>query len=221
MKNNLLVTILFLVSCSLLISQDLKIKDLKVDSKNNGTIINFDLNKKIDLEDVTAWYSSEWFYITIYGANADSLSLVNYKIEPNINIDSIGAAYFYCDHHTTPGELINELKYFIQKKGVKCITNTEIESFEINTPKRKALQFFLRNSQLISKKSISDVNIIDDFLAKEIQPEEKEIIYEIEQKSNFNNVLIIIGGLIISAVDISNSSSFAAGALIAIVGSFL
>ena len=60
MKNNLLVTILFLVSCSLLISQDLKIKDLKVDSKNNGTIINFDLNKKIDLEDVTAWYSSEW-----------------------------------------------------------------------------------------------------------------------------------------------------------------
>ena len=83
------------------------------------------------------------------------------------------------------------------------------------------MQFFLRNSQLISKKSISDVNIIDDFLAKEIQPEEKEIIYEIEQKSNFNNVLIIIGGLIISAVDISNSSSFAAGALIAIVGSFL
>ena len=81
MKNNLLVTILFLVSCSLLISQDLKIKDLKVDSKNNGTIINFDLNKKIDLEDVTAWYSSEWFYITIYGANADSLSLVNYKNE--------------------------------------------------------------------------------------------------------------------------------------------
>ena len=37
------------------------------------------------------------------------------KIEPNINIDSIGAAY-YCDHHTTPGELINELKDYIQKK---------------------------------------------------------------------------------------------------------
>lgn len=200
MKNNLLVTILFLVSCSLLISQDLKIKDLKVDSKNNGTIINFDLNKKINLEDVTAWYSSEWFYITIYGANADSLSLVNYKnkalkgLEVSNNTESTQIA----------------LQLF-----------SEIESFEINTPKRKALQFFLRNSQSISKKSISDVNIIDDFLAKEIQPEEKEIIYEIEQKSNFNNVLIIIGGLIISAVDISNSSSFAAGALIAIVGSFL
>ena len=200
MKNNLLVTILFLVSCSLLISQDLKIKDLKVDSKNNGTIINFDLNKKIDLEDVTAWYSSEWFYITIYGANADSLSLVNYKNEALKGL---------------------EVSNSIESTQIALQLSSEIESFEINTPKRKALQFFLRNSQLISKKSISDVNIIDDFLAKEIQPEEKEIIYEIEQKSNFNNVLIIIGGLIISAVDISNSSSFAAGALIAIVGSFL
>ena len=200
MKNNLLVTILFLVSCSLLISQDLKIKDLKVDSKNNGTIINFDLNKKIDLEDVTAWYSSEWFYITIYGANADSLSLVNYKNEALKSL---------------------EVSNSIESTQIALQLSSEIESFEINTPKRKALQFFLRNSQLISKKSISDVNIIDDFLAKEIQPEEKEIIYEIEQKSNFNNVLIIIGGLIISAVDISNSSSLSAGALIAIIGSFL
>ena len=200
MKNNLLVTILFLFSCSLLISQDLKIKDLKVDSKNNGTIINFDLNKKINLEDVTAWYSSEWFYITIYGANTDSLSLSNYK---NKALKSI------------------EVSNSIESTQIALQLFSEIESFEINTPKRKALQFFLRNSQLISKKSISGANIIDDFQAKEIQPEEKEIIYEIEQKSNFNNVLIIIGGLIISAVDISNSSSFAAGALIALVGSFL
>ena len=200
MRNNLLVTILFLFSCSLLISQDLKIKDLKVDSKNNGTIINFDLNKKINLEDVTAWYSSEWFYITIYGANTDSLSLSNYKNEALKSI---------------------EVSNSIESTQIALQLFSEIESFEINTPKRKALQFFLRNSQLISKKSISGANIIDDFQAKEIQPEEKEIIYEIEQKSNFNNVLIIIGGLIISAVDISNSSSFAAGALIAIVGSFL
>ena len=200
MKNNLLVTILFLFSCSLLISQDLKIKDLKVDSKNNGTIINFDLNKKINLEDVTAWYSSEWFYITIYGANTDSLSLSNYKNEALKSI---------------------EVSNSIESTQIALQLFSEIESFEINTPKRKALQFFLRNSQLISKKSISGANIIDDFQAKEIQPEEKEIIYEIEQKSNFNNVLIIIGGVIISAVDISNSSSFAAGALIAIVGSFL
>jgi len=69
------------------------------------------------------------------------------KIEPNINIDSIGAAYFYCDHHTTPGELINELKDYIQKKGVKCITNTEIESFEIKNNKIESVN--ISNQKLV------------------------------------------------------------------------
>ena len=37
------------------------------------------------------------------GLNAKMLNLQEIKeIEPNIEIDSIGAAYFYCDHHTTP-----------------------------------------------------------------------------------------------------------------------
>ena len=53
------------------------------------------------------------------------------KIEPNINVDSIGAAYFGCDHHTTPGELIEALKKFIKQKGVKCFTNTEIKDYNI------------------------------------------------------------------------------------------
>ena len=34
---------------------------------------------------------------------------------------------------------------------------SEIESFEINTPNRKTLQFLLRNSQLVAKNSISAV----------------------------------------------------------------
>ena len=40
---------------------------------------------------------------------------------------------------------------------------SEIESFEINTPNRKTLQFFHRNSQLVSKNSISvedEINIV-------------------------------------------------------------
>ena len=169
MRNNLLVTILFLFSCSFLLSQDIMIKNIEVDSKNNGTVIQLDSNKKVNLEDVTAWYSSEWFYMTIYGANADSLSLTNYE---NESLKSV------------------EVSNSNESTQIAVQLFSKIESFEINTPKRKALQFFLRNSQLISKKSISDVNIIDDFLAKEIQSEEKEIIYEIEQKSNFNNCLL-------------------------------
>ena len=70
MRNNLLVTILFLASSSIILSQDLRIKNLQIESKNNGTVIQLDSNKKVNLENVTAWYSSEWFYMTIYDANA-------------------------------------------------------------------------------------------------------------------------------------------------------
>ena len=54
MRNNLLVTILFLAS-SIILSQDLRIKNLQIESKNNGTVIQRDSNKKVNLEKVTAW----------------------------------------------------------------------------------------------------------------------------------------------------------------------
>ena len=50
---------------------------------------------------------------------------------------------------------------------------------------------------------------------------EKDLIYEKEQPRNANNKLIGIAGLIVSAIDITNSTSFSAGALIAIIANFL
>ena len=200
MRNNLLVTILFLASSSIILSQDLKIKNLQIDSKNNGTIIQLDSNKKVNLENVTAWYSSEWFYMTIYNANADSLSLANYK---NNSLKSI------------------EVSNSDESTQIAVQLFSEIESFEINTPKRKTLQFFLRNSQSVSKDSISDENEIDVVVFEENIPNEKEIIYEKEQPRNTNSKLIVIAGLVVSAVDITNSTSFALGALVAIIANFL
>ena len=200
MRNNLLVTILFLASSSIILSQDLKIKNLEIESKNNGTVIQLDSNKKVNLEDVTAWYSSEWFYMTIYDANADSLSLANYK---NNSLKSI------------------EVSNSDESTQIAVQLFSEIESFEINTPKRKTLQFFLRNSQSVSKDSISDENEIDVVVFEENIPNEKEIIYEKEQPRDTNSKLIVIAGLVVSAVDITNSTSFALGALVAIIANFL
>ena len=200
MRNNLLVTILFLASSSIILSQDLKIKNLQIESKNNGTVIQLDSNKKVNLENVTAWYSSEWFYMTIYDANADSLSLANYK---NNSLKSI------------------EVSNSDESTQIAVQLFSEIESFEINTPKRKTLQFFLRNSQSIAKDSISDENEIDVVVFEENIPNEKEIIYEKEQPRDTNSKLIVIAGLVVSAVDITNSTSFALGALVAIIANFL
>ena len=200
MRNNLLVTILFLASSSILLSQDLKIKNLQIESKNNGTVIQLDSNKKVNLENVTAWYSSEWFYMTIYDANADSLSLANYKNDSLKNI---------------------EVSNSDESTQIAVQLFSEIESFEINTPNRKTLQFFLRNSQSVAKNSISLEDEIDIVQTEEKTPKEKDIIYEKEQPRNANNKLIVIAGLIVSAIDISNSTSFSAGALIAIIANFL
>jgi len=200
MRNNLLVTILFLASSSIILSQDLRIKNLQIESKNNGTVIQLDSNRKVNLENVTAWYSSEWFYMTIYDANADSLSLANYKNDSLKNI---------------------EVSNSDESTQIAVQLFSEIESFEINTPNRKTLQFFLRNSQLVAKNSISVEDEIDIVQTEEKTPKEKDIIYEKEQPRNANNKLIVIAGLIVSAIDITNSTSFSAGALIAIIANFL
>ena len=200
MRNNLLVTILFLASSSIILSQDLRIKNLQIESKNNGTVIQLDSNKKVNLENVTAWYSSEWFYMTIYDANADSLSLANYKNDSLKNI---------------------EVSNSDESTQIAVQLFSEIESFEINTPNRKTLQFFLRNSQLVAKNSISVEDEFDIVQTEEKTPKEKDIIYEKEQPRNANNKLIVIAGLIVSAIDITNSTSFSAGALIAIIANFL
>ena len=200
MRNNLLVTILFLFSSSIILSQDLRIKNLQIESKNNGTVIQLDSNRKVNLENVTAWYSSEWFYMTIYDANADSLSLANYKNDSLKNI---------------------EVSNSDESTQIAVQLFSEIESFEINTPNRKTLQFFLRNSQLVAKNSISVEDEIDIVQAEEKTPKEKDIIYEKEQPRNANNKLIVIAGLIVSAIDITNSTSFSVGALIAIIANFL
>ena len=200
MRNNLLVTILFLASSSIILSQDLRIKNLQIESKKNGTVIQLDSNRKVNLENVTAWYSSEWFYMTIYDANADSLSLANYKNDSLKNI---------------------EVSNSDESTQIAVQLFSEIESFEINTPKRKTLQFSLRNSQLVAKNSISVEDEIDIVQTEEKTPKEKDIIYEKEQPRNANNKLIVIAGLIVSAIDITNSTSFSAGALIAIIANFL
>ena len=200
MRNNLLVTILFLASSSIILSQDLRIKNLQIESKKNGTVIQLDSNRKVNLENVTAWYSSEWFYMTIYDANADSLSLANYKNDSLKNI---------------------EVSNNDESTQIAVQLFSEIESFEINTPNRKTLQFLLRNSQLVAKNSISVEDEIDIVQTEEKTPKEKDIIYEKEQPRNANNKLIVIAGLIVSAIDITNSTSFSAGALIAIIANFL
>ena len=199
MKNNLILTVLFLFFCTPVLSQNQTIKKLNVESKNNGTVIMLESNKKLNLENITAWYSSDWFYITIYNAESDSLTMSNYK---NDSLKSV------------------EISNAEESTQIALQVNENIESFEIDIPQRKSVQFLLRNNQIISKDKISkDLSVNTSINDNDI--DETELSSGQETKVAFNSKLIVLIGFLISGSDITNNTTFLLGSLLAIVSNLI
>ncbi|MFT5750604.1 MAG: D-amino-acid dehydrogenase [Flavobacteriales bacterium] len=57
------------------------------------------------------------------------------QMMPNAQLDIIGASYFECDHHTTPGEFMNELKTYLIRKGVVIRQEERVMDLEVNGEK--------------------------------------------------------------------------------------
>ena len=195
MKNNLIQTILFLALISPVLSQESEIKSIEVDSKNNGTSIFLNSSKKVDLENVTAWYSSEWFYVTIYGSKSDSLKISSFE---NEEIKSVEV-----NNSEESTQLAFQLKH-------------DIDSFEIDIPKRKTIRFLVSKSRTIDTMDIAE----NSFFQEDENVDEKIENYELNNLSIDNKLFIAIGFLI-SAADITNSSSFLAGTIISLLSIIL
>ena len=200
MKNNLILTVLFLFFCTPVLSQNQTIKKLHVESKNNGTVIMLESNKKLNLENITAWYSSDWFYITIYNAESDSLTMSNYK---NDSLKSV------------------EISNAEESTQIALQVNENIESFEIDIPQRKSVQFLLRNNQIISRDKISEDSSISTLSINENDIDETEVSDVQETKLAFNSKLIVLIGFLISGSDITNNTTFLLGSLLAIVSNLI
>lgn len=195
MKNNLIQTILFLTLMSPVLSQESEIKSIEVDSKNNGTSIFLISSKKVDLENVTAWYSSEWFYVTIYGSKSDSLKISSFE---NEQIKSVEV-----NNSEESTQLAFQLKH-------------DIDSFEIDIPKRKTIRFLVSKSRTIDTMDFAE----NSFFEEDENVDEKIENYELNNLSIDNKLFIAIGFLI-SAADITNSSSFLAGTIISLLSIIL
>lgn len=200
MKNNLILTVLFLFFCTPVLSQNQTIKKLHVESKNNGTVIMLESNKKLNLENITAWYSSDWFYITIYDAESDSLTMSNYK---NDSLKSV------------------EISNAEESTQIALQVNENIESFEIDIPQRKSVQFLLRNNQIISKDKISKDLSVNTLSINDNDIDETELSDGQETKVAFNSKLIVLIGFLISGSDITNNTTFLLGSLLAIVSNLI
>ena len=200
MKNNLILTVLFLFFCTPVLSQNQTIKKLNVESKNNGTVIMLESNKKLNLENITAWYSSDWFYVTIYDAESDSLTMSNYK---NDSLKSV------------------EISNTEESTQIALQVNENIESFEIDIPQRKSVQFLLRNNQIISKDKISKDLSENTLSINDNDIDETEVSDGQETKLAFNSKLIVLIGFLISGSDITNNTTFLLGSLLAIVSNLI
>ncbi|MEZ4840905.1 MAG: FAD-dependent oxidoreductase [Flavobacteriaceae bacterium] len=66
------------------------------------------------------------------GLEAYEVTLQELKqLEPNVNINAIGAVYFKCDYHTTPDEFMKEMKNFLKNAGVQLLMNEKVKDLEV------------------------------------------------------------------------------------------
>ena len=54
------------------------------------------------------------------------------KLNPNTEVDAIGAAYFECDHHATPGEFMSNMKAHLKKNKVTFYSNEKVIDLEVS-----------------------------------------------------------------------------------------
>ena len=195
MKNNLTITALFLLFSCFVFGQEVTINNLGIDSRKNGTLINIGSTKKIDLENVTAWYSSEWFYLTVYNAETDSTKLAGQELGGSI----------------TKIEIANNE----ESTQIALKLKKEIESFEITNPKRKNISFLLRSSQKESKKSITMDEEIQTFSEQNDDNMKDSSIQKVDRSMELS-----ILGAIVAVSDISNPGIFLLGAIIALSPAF-
>lgn len=59
--------------------------------------------------------------------NTDELK----QLEPNVEINAIGASYFKSDHHTTPNEFMKEMKVYLKELGVQFFKNEKVKDLEL------------------------------------------------------------------------------------------
>lgn len=68
-----------------------------------------------------------------HGLEAREVNASELKVmEPNVEINAIGAAYFKCDHHSTPHEFMKEMKVYLKKAGVVFRPNEKVNDVEVN-----------------------------------------------------------------------------------------
>ena len=75
------------------------------------------------------------------GLDAKEINLEELKLlEPNVNLNVMGATFYKCDSHTTPHEFMTEMKAHLKSVGVQFCPNEKVEDLELNNGKITAIK---------------------------------------------------------------------------------
>lgn len=108
---------------------DLKKSDIlgKFHYERKGLLMLFQTQKEGDHEMETALAARKM------GLESQFLDKEGIKnIEPNVNINAIGAIHYFCDGHTTPNDFMPKMIKYLKDSGVDINSNEEVIDFSIS-----------------------------------------------------------------------------------------
>jgi len=113
-----------------LLSQDLydemrQTKNFKFHYEKKGLLMLCKTEKMLEEEiKVAEIAKNEGLEVKILTANEVK------ALEPNVQMDVIGASYFKCDSHSTPHEFMEDMKTYLESNGVKFYKNEKVENLD-------------------------------------------------------------------------------------------
>ena len=116
---------------SMLFPKEINIESIEIDSKSNGIIVNVKMDSIISTNDLTAWQAnSGWFYITLYKAKGDTLSLKSDRFPREV-----------IDYQLIQGDESFQIGLRL-RKGIESHEFSFIDKNTLNIPLRYSTEYF-------------------------------------------------------------------------------
>lgn len=116
---------------SIVFPKEINIESIEIDSKSNGIIVNVKMDSIISTNDLTAWQAnSGWFYITLYKAKGDTLSLKSDRFPGEV-----------IDYQLIQGDESFQIGLKL-RKGIESHEFSFIDKNTLNIPLRYSTEYF-------------------------------------------------------------------------------
>ena len=116
---------------SMLFPKEINIESIEIDPKSNGIIVNVKMDSIISTNDLTAWQAnSGWFYITLYKAKGDTLSLKSDRFPREV-----------IDYQLIQGDESFQIGLRL-RKGIESHEFSFIDKNTLNIPLRYSTEYF-------------------------------------------------------------------------------